>query len=248
MPTHLNLPDAYNVRDLGGYLTNTGQITNYKKYLRSGTLHLLSKNSIDKLEQYGVKTVIDLRQNYEVEAKPDVFHNSATVTYIHINMIGDGEVEAFYNQGGDTVDTVSAMYIFWLENRKPYINEVLSALAASTSDTTLFHCNGGKDRVGTISSLLLSICDVPTMTIAEDYTISGKFLMKRFFDEQAPPDVTPDNYTWVDYQKDYCPAEAMVKVHKHLKQKYGTVLNYIDSIGVSKTDVNSIKSALLGSI
>ena len=34
MPTHLNLPDAYNVRDLGGYLTNTGQITNYKKYLR----------------------------------------------------------------------------------------------------------------------------------------------------------------------------------------------------------------------
>ena len=246
MPTHLNLPDAYNVRDLGGYFTNTGMITKHQKYLRSGTLHLLSKNSMEKLEQYGVKTVIDLRQNHEVEAKPDVFNNSSTVAYIHINMIGDGEVEAFYNQGGDTADTVSKMYIYWLENRKPYIKEVLSALASATSDTTLFHCNGGKDRVGTIASLLLSICDVPTNTIAEDYTLSGKFLMKRFFDEQAPPDVTPENYTWVDYQKDYCPAEAMLKVHKHLNQEYGTILNYINSIGVSKIDVDSIKSALLG--
>ena len=246
MPTHLNLPDAYNVRDLGGYFTNTGKITKYQKYLRSGTLHLLSKKSMETLEQYGVKTVIDLRQNYEVEAKPDVFQNSSTVTYIHINMIGDGEVEAFYDQGKDTVDTVSRMYISWLETRKQYIKEVLIALAASTSDTTLFHCNGGKDRVGTISRLLLAICDVPTRTIAEDYTISGKFLMKRFFDEQAPPDVTPETYTWVDYQKDYCPAEAMLKVHKHLNQEYGTISNYIDSIGVPRTDVDSIKSALLG--
>lgn len=248
MPTHLNLPDAYNVRDLGGYHTNDGQITQYKKFIRSGTLHLLSKHSIERLEQYGVKTVIDLRQNYEVKEKPDVFHNSTTVNYIHINMIGDGPVEAFYDQGDETVDTVSGMYISWLENRKPYIKEVLSSLAASTSNTTLFHCNGGKDRVGTISSLLLSICGVPTMTIAEDYTMSGKFLMKRFFDEQAPPDVTPNNYSWVDYQKDYCPAEAMLKVHEHLQQKYESVLNYIDSIGVQKQDMNSIKSALSGSV
>ena len=95
MPTHLNLPDAYYVRYLGGYFTNTGKITKYQKYLRSGTLHLLSKKSMETLEQYGVKTVIDLRQNYDVEANPDVFQNSSTVTYIHINMIGDGEVEAF---------------------------------------------------------------------------------------------------------------------------------------------------------
>ncbi|SVC42819.1 uncharacterized protein METZ01_LOCUS295673 [marine metagenome] len=248
MPTHLNFPDAYNVRDIGGYLTNTGTITRYKKFVRSGTLHLFSKNSRERLELYGIKTVIDLRQNYEVEEKPDVFHDSKSVNYIHINMIGDGPVEAFYNQGNETIDSVSRMYIFWLENRKSQIKEVLSIMADSTSHTTLFHCNGGKDRVGIISSLLLAISDVPTMTIAEDYTLSGKFLMKRFFDEQAPPNINTQNYTWVDYQHDFCPVEAMLKVHEHLHRKYGSVLNYIDSIGIQRNKVNSIKSALSGSI
>ena len=73
---------------------------------------------MDRLEEYGVRTIIDLRQNYEVEEKPDAFNNSKTVNYIHINMIGDGPVEAFYDQGDGTVNSVSGMYISWLENRK----------------------------------------------------------------------------------------------------------------------------------
>lgn len=85
------------------------------------------------------------------------------------------------------------------------------------------------------------------MSIAEDYTMSGKFLMKRFFDEQAPAHVNYSNYTWVNYQKDYCPAEAMLKVHTHLQKKYGNVLNYLDSIGVNKEKVNLIKNSLAGS-
>ncbi len=60
----------------------------------------------------------------------------------------------------------------------------------------IYHCAGGKDRTGVISALLLSIAGVPEEVIAEDYALSSRYLMDRYFAEQASPESNPGNYIW----------------------------------------------------
>ena len=41
------------------------------------------------LVDYGIRTIIDLRQTNETRAEPNFFAHSAEVAYYHLNMIGD---------------------------------------------------------------------------------------------------------------------------------------------------------------
>ena len=80
---------AYNVRDLGGYLTVDGRRTRWRMFLRAAGLHRLTPDDQDRLVQYGVRTVIDLRRTREVEESPNVFAASRRVSYHHQNLLGD---------------------------------------------------------------------------------------------------------------------------------------------------------------
>ena len=85
----LDLDGSYNLRELGGYSTRDGQETRWKTFLRADSLHRLTKASQTALLDYGIKTVIDLRESVELREQPNVFHRSSEISYFHRPLRGD---------------------------------------------------------------------------------------------------------------------------------------------------------------
>ena len=244
---HLDLEGGCNVRDIGGYATSNGPATRWRTFLRSGSMHRLTPASQAALVDYGLRTVIDLRRTREVEEMPNVFAESPREIYHHQNMIGDdplaGKNDAV--ETGEYAEWIVASYSTWLELRQPQIGQTLATLAEPGALPAVYHCAGGKDRTGIISALLLGIAGVPAETIAEDYALSARYLMDRYFAEWAPSGVTPSNYTWEDYQRDFCPPEAMLRVLGHLDERYGGIEEYVRQIGLGQTQIDGLRAALV---
>ena len=65
----------------------------------------------------------------------------------------------------------------------------------------LFNCAGGKDRTGVTAALLLGLAGVPDEVIAEDYSLSGWFLVHRL--EEGDPRSAEE------YQQEASPRRGM---------------------------------------
>ena len=61
----LHIGKMTNVRDLGGYETQEGYYTKSHKYVRSTCPSGISDDLKEQFYQYGIRTVIDLRSDYE---------------------------------------------------------------------------------------------------------------------------------------------------------------------------------------
>ncbi|WP_231861632.1 MULTISPECIES: tyrosine-protein phosphatase [Frankia] len=67
----LPLPGTINLRDVGGYPTADGRTVRWRTLLRSGALRGLDGRGRAVLAQIGLRTVVDLREDAEVEHDPD---------------------------------------------------------------------------------------------------------------------------------------------------------------------------------
>ena len=132
----------------------------------------------------------------------------------------------------------------WLDQVQDRVGDVLTKLAAPGALPALFHCTAGKDRTGVISALLLSLAGVPAETIAEDYTLSASHLFEAFMREVAPLDL-PDTYSEEDYRRDQCPPEAMLETLAHLEDRYGGADAYVRHCGLSASQVESLRKAMV---
>ena len=198
---HLGLDGAYNIRDLGGYQTSDGRTTRWQIFLRADSMHKLPPESQAALVDYGVRTVIDLRRNTELEERPNVFSaSSSQVKYYHQDLVGDKFSEELAT--GPPPEDPSARrawsYAAILDYRQAHVRQTLATLSEPSTRPALFHCAGGTDRTGIISALILGICGVPGETIAEDYMLSGRHLVKLVQDEEESPleDFTLEDFTW----------------------------------------------------
>ena len=246
-PRRLDIGGAYNVRDLGGYPAMNGRRTRWKTFIRAASLHRLPRESQDALIGYGIRTVIDLRRTPELEEAPNVFAGSSDVAYLHQNLIGDEPLAGADDsvETGEAAERILGSYSSWIDLRQPQIRRTLATLADPDSRPALFHCAGGKDRTGVISALLLGIAGVPADVIAEDYALSARYLLERYFAEQAPPDLSADDYTLEDYRRDYCPPEAMLKVLDYVDERYGGIEPYARTIGLTDGQIDGIRAALV---
>ena len=245
---HLDIDGAYNVRDLGGYATEHGRTTRWKTLLRADGLDRLVPGSQRTLVDYGIRTVIDLRRTKEVDETPDPVADSPDFAYFHKNMAGDliSDVEqstALESQIG--AEYWTAHYTTRLDRRRAQIVDILALLSSPGTLPALFHCAAGKDRTGVIAALALGLSGVPAVTIAEDYALSARYLVTPYLSNDVPPQVASDGYTWQDYQRDHCPAEAMLDTLRHLELRYGGVEAYVRAGGMTKQQIEALRNALL---
>ena len=244
---HLDLEGTYNVRDLGGYRTADGRTTRWRTFLRADSLHRLSAESQASLIDYGLQAAIDLRGSSELEERPSVFSGSSDVVYYHRNLLGDEPLAGTeYILVREASERIANSYTSWLDLLKPRFGEVLATLAEPGARPAIFHCASGQDRTGIISALLLCIAGVPAETIAEDYGLSAPYLRERYLAELAPPELSPEEFTWQDYQAESCPPEAMLEMLEHLEDEYGGVQGYLRAVGLTQDQVESLRDALVG--
>jgi protein-tyrosine phosphatase len=237
---HLVLEGAYNVRDIGGYVTVDDGRTRWHTLLRGDSLHRLSVADQAALLAYGVCTSIDLRGPAEMRVEPSVFRVSEAVTYHHMPLLGDPGGDG----ARDSLPALADIYHRILDSAQERLAQVLRTLAQPRALPALVHCTAGKDRTGLVVALLLAIAGVPAPTIAADYALSDTYLGPDFRAE-ARKRALAAGLDWNVYQQLLiCPPELMLDALAYLDERYDGVQGYVRTIGLTEAEVDALRDAL----
>lgn len=225
------LSGTFNTRDLGGYPIDCRKATAYKVFLRSDVPLQVSESDKELLLSNNITTIVDLRNDYEVQNRPCALKFDKDFKYYHCKMYGDGRLP-------DNIEVVSDSYFEMVDEQKSILN--VMKVFAKTSDGILYHCTAGKDRTGVISALLLLLAGVYKTDILADYQISQVYLgpiLQQFCKSNKNVDIniiTPK-------------IEYMEKFLDMFQRKYNSIEEYFSQIGLTETEVLQLKTKLTNS-
>jgi len=185
----LDWDGIYNARDLGGLPTLDGGRTRWRALVRADHPNRLSERGWAELEAYGVRTVVDLRNDAEVE--DDVVPRPVRTTTVRaaIDDVEDTEFWTFCHE--NDLDGSPLYYRRFLELKPERCAQALTAIARADPDgAVLFHCVGGRDRTGLVAVLLLALAGVTPEAIIGDYELSNQRL-PRMWSQRGMEDQRP---------------------------------------------------------
>jgi len=208
---------AFNVRDIGGYRGQAGALA-HGRFLRAGSLANLTDAGRERLLDYGVDCVVDLRSVYERSQKPGRLGEKHGVADIHIPMLDHIQSSSVHDASW-IPESLETLYIDTLKNGGADFLRVFEVFAQDYT-CILFHCTAGKDRTGMTAMLLMGLAGVPEEDIIEDYSYSHK-LNHEFMIPGLP--------AFLFYSK----PETMRAALDMLRQDYGGISGYLAHIGVT---------------
>lgn len=158
-PRLMNVEGAYNMRDVGGWVTADGRVVRqgllYRGCELDGAMEdrfTITKDGINTLlQELGVKTDMDLRLDSENPHSIDVL--GGNVEHIHY---GTPMYTAVFNQ--DSHEKMRAVF---------------ADLADESQYPAYIHCTYGQDRTGTVCYLLGALLGVPQESLVQDYELSA---------------------------------------------------------------------------
>ena len=239
--SRLLLDTMYNVRDLGGYPTKSGQMTAYGHFLRADAPNRLSDADLHKLLEYPVTTVIDLRSPSENNEEQYRLRNNPNVDYFNIPLLGFDMMASIMamNETDDPYIAIPDLYIRLLDKACEPIGKVMTRLAGAKPGTCMFHCTHGKDRTGIISALLLLLADVNDEDIIANYQVSATYLKPWFdtFIADLPAEILHFFKTDPD---------SMEKTLEYFHKTYISAEKYLTCCGVAAQSLNRLRQKLVG--
>jgi protein-tyrosine phosphatase len=234
---HVAIAGTFNVRDLGGYAACQGQ-TRWRQLLRADGLHRLDAAGMAALADEGVRTVIDLRRDHELESHPNPFRNHPDVAYHNVSLFEALDPTAM--TGGDVL---LDLYLAALTTRHGPIAQVLTLIADAPEGIVLFHCTAGKDRTGLIAALILALAGVETAEIVEDYALTGPMiapLLETFIADAIARGRDVEAFRPLLA----CDPQTMAATLAFLIDNHGSVEAYLASIGLDNDTVGRLKARL----
>lgn len=178
---HLDWDGCHNVRDLGGLPLTEGGTTAWRAIVRSDTPDRLTEQGWAALQEYGVRTIIDLRTPGEHRAGTGYRPPSLTVVSAPLHDPADVRPPGY---------VTPLTYRPFLDRRPERCAAVVSAIARAEPGGILVHCVAGRDRTGIVSMLLLALAGVPVGDIVDDYALSSPRL-KPLFEKLGEADEGP---------------------------------------------------------
>lgn len=181
---HIPLTGQSNFRDIGGYKTTDGKTLAWGKVYRSGILHKLTDDDVQKLEDLGIKTVVNFLTENEIKYQgEDKLPQGVKKVFIPISAedalgpITDDLIIA--RQTGDfskiPAEINSDIHRAAITSANKEYKQLMLLLADSNNYPIAFHCSHGVHRTGTATALILSALDVPWETVRKDYLLSNKY-------------------------------------------------------------------------
>lgn len=217
-----------NMRDIGGYKNNGGEIVKLGKLIRSNLPINLSNKDISIINKMGINTIIDLRSYEEIKTRKSIFEGNKDFNIYHIGM----------NIGKDIPEKeefVSKSYIEMLTLQKE-IKKIFEIL--SKSDRIIYFCNAGKDRTGVITALILKLLGVSEKDIIDDYMYT-KVFMKEILKKYANNNTKILNI--ITPKRIY-----MEKFLEEFENLYGSIEKYLSLIGIEENIIKNIKQKFIG--
>jgi len=186
---HLTLDGAVNVRDIGGYRSVYGREVMRGRLFRGDSLSQLTSADTERLDQLGLRTVIDFRTPGEILLGGDD-RLPYGVELAHLPVSG-GDLGAIYEliasgdherQRRELGDGRAASFMaginrgFVSDGRQREAFGAALRLARSPGRLPLlYHCTSGKDRSGWMTAIVLTVLGVPRELVLRDYLLSNDF-------------------------------------------------------------------------
>jgi protein-tyrosine phosphatase len=242
----LNWEGCLNVRDLGGHRTADGGETRYGSIIRADSIRQLTDAGWTAAVDYGVRSVIDLRMDVELEADPPA---ELPIEVVHMPFFADDpkafvEVEAVSAAAPDDATATREVYLVFLERFRRNVAAAIAAVAHAPEGGIVVHCMGGKDRTGLVTALLLRLAGVDDEQIGADYAASEERLRPRHeaWVAEAGTEAERERIRRISA----APAEAMVGVLEELERRYGGVDAYLRAGGLTDDDLRLVRDRLRG--
>ena len=215
----ISVEGVSNFRDLGGSITSDGKILKYGMLFRSGKGEDITARGKETIKRLGIKTDLDLRGSAEAGT---------------VSPFGD-EITIIAINGAYYANSVHETAINGSKEYRNAFRDELKACADESNYPMLFHCSLGRDRTGTLAFILEALCGVEEDTLIRNHMLS--FLSVE--GQRGAADVheailanVRGIYSFINSQSGKTFAE---KTETFVKQ-----------IGVTKEEIMSIRSILLG--
>lgn len=262
---HVVLEGEPNFRDLGGYKTKDGKSVVWGKLYRTGSLKKLSDADVQKLDDLGVKTVVNFLSELEVENEdPDRVPDGTKEVYLPIDGsigLGDEFMKDLMSarKTGDFSKIPASVnpdiHRSLIKDAPKEYASLLNLLADSNNYPLAFHCSHGVHRTGTAAAIILSALGVPWEDIRNDYLLSNKYRAKQnqkrikelteTFAKSKGVSVSEVDAS--DIKAFYLLEGGYIDASLEQAVKdYGSMENYIrEGLGIDEITLNKIKSNLL---
>jgi protein tyrosine/serine phosphatase len=239
-----------NVRDLGGFRTESGEETRFGSIVRADSVRQLSDDGWAALVDYGVTTIIDLRGDQERQEDPPY---DVPVEVLHVPFMEADEsewkeveerIEAAVRAAPEVTAATRDVYLIFLEHFKDNVAAGIRAVADAPDGAVLIHCVGGKDRTGLLSAFLLHLAGVDVEQIADDYALSEIRLRPRHDEWFAAAESDEELERLQRIAQ--TPAASMVGVFEELERRHGSVEGFLHDAGLTDDELGRARARLHG--
>ena len=247
---NVNVPNVQNFRDLGGYpVYARHKQVRWGMLYRSAQIDLAQPATRDKLNNLGIRTLIDLRDTSEYSrTASDTLPGQPRVVHIPIHAGNLADILTGIDRESIQSDTVYRI----VERINRHIvavhasdfRRIFDILLDEDNYPAVIYCTTGKGRTGIAAALLLSALGVNDEDIMDDYRLSN-----RYFDIPAA--------TSYAYELPTRSQEALTTVYSaregfldaardEIEHAYGSVDDYLRrAIGLEKEDLKQLRKILL---
>lgn len=236
----MSFSSTYNFRDVGGYRGLDGRPVRWRRLFRADALHRLDGEDWETYAALGVRTVIDLRRDFEIEKYGRIREYDGLIyrnlALIHVDWENVPRTEDVEHERW-----LADRYLNFTEDGHVALRDALAAIADPESAPVVVHCMAGKDRTGVTLALTLSLLGVSDEDIAADYALTTTAMqgLVAYLLETNPAIVQGKEHVFDS------PPGAMLLFLKDLRARHGSVASYVRSIGVTDAQVASMRDHLL---
>jgi protein-tyrosine phosphatase len=239
---HLVWPDLLNARDLGGFDVGSGQRTRWRRVVRADNLNRLAPTGVAALVAYGVRTVIDLRDPFELAKFPNslVAAPPPGVVFVNVPLISAAEWQAIKDPAG-----WAESYVLTAKLSHANIAKAIAAVSDASPGGVVIHCHAGKERTGIVAALLLSLAGVADAAVAADWTSSDAYLQplyKEWLVNETDPTIRAKRA-----QGFVTHAKHILDVLAHVRRNHGSVGEYLLAGGLSPDQLDRARRRLVSS-
>ncbi len=239
-PRNLGFSATYNFRDVGGYVGLDGRSVRWRRLFRADALGRLGEADAPAFAALGVKTVIDLRREFEVRRHGRVAeHYGVDYHNIVINHVDWEEVD--HPAGTVHARWLADRYLNFADEGAEGLRDSLRLIADPAAAPVIVHCMAGKDRTGTVCALTLSLLGVSDEDIAADYALTTTSMASlTAYLLKTNPEAVQGNEHMFD-----SPPEAMLLFLSDLRRLHGSVSDYVQHIGLTTDEIATMRAHLL---
>ena len=251
------LQGAANVRDLGGLPLRGGGTTAPGVLLRADNLQGLTASDVSRLvEDIGVRAVVDLRTEVEVELEePGPLVAEERVEIRHRSLMPevgartdvalDGTLpwqgREFENDRGES-GAVQA-YLSYLLDRPESMVEALRDIAYAPGGVVV-HCAAGKDRTGMVCALALELVGAQRAAVIADYVATGERLEPLLARLRASPTYAADLEGRPTESHRPRP-ETMSRTLELIDERHGGAAGWLAAHGFEAADADALRQRLV---